>query len=308
MSSKNKANEVRTHLLLKISSEIPYFISLPTKINSISSKKIYESYNNIEIIIENPCVFSSSRRKYTTFIDDNIVKNEFENSPLLEPGFKINKILVSFKKNKNFEKDIEKDEYHKLSNDTNDTSILDKNISSELIESNNENNKINYSIEFLRKTAKTLIYRKRQKKKSKSFYKSVAFKSHGNLSALERNIKKCNNNDSNIKKKSSFKSLNKENKKHRIEKDTIIESSPVIYSSSQYAASIHSGVSFYKNNMIDSTHNLFCKNQISQISYNDNNNCTQRSLIMNIPYEYDGLIDEKKNNDEFIKLPPKQTM
>jgi hypothetical protein len=29
---------------------------------------------------------------------------------------------------------------------------------------------------------------------------------------------------------------------------------------------------------------------------------------MNIPYEYDGLIDEKKNNDEFIKLPPKQTM
>lgn len=59
--------------------------------------------------------------------------------------------------------------------------------------------------------------------------------------------------------------------------------------------------------MIDSTHNLFCKNQISQISYNDNNS-TQRSLIMNIPYEYDGLIDEKKNNFEFIKLPPKQTM
>ncbi len=60
--------------------------------------------------------------------------------------------------------------------------------------------------------------------------------------------------------------------------------------------------------MIDSSHNLFCKNQISKISYNDNNISTQRSLIMNIPYEYDGLIDEKQQNFEFIKLPPKQTM
>ena len=39
MSFKNKANEVRTKLLLKINSEISYFISLPTKMNSISSKK-----------------------------------------------------------------------------------------------------------------------------------------------------------------------------------------------------------------------------------------------------------------------------
>ncbi len=177
MSFKNKANEVRTKLLLKINSEISYFISLPTKMNSISSKKIYESFNDIEIF-ENPCIFSTNKRKYTTFIDDRIVKNEFEYSPLLEPGFKINKILLSFKKNKNFEKDIEKDEYHKLSYDTNDTSIIDRNISIELIESNNENRLINNSIGFLRKTAKTLIDRKRQKNKSRSFYKYLPFKSH----------------------------------------------------------------------------------------------------------------------------------
>ena len=287
MSFKNKANEVRIKLLLKINSEISYFISLPTKMNSISSKKIYESFNDIEIFIENPCIFSTNKRKYSTFIDDRIVKHEFEYSPLLEPGFKINKILLSFKKNKNFEKDIEKDEYHKLSYDTNDTSIIDRNISSELIESNNEKSLINNSIGFLRKTAKTLIDRKRQKKKSRSFYKYVDFKSHENLSNIVRNNKKYNTNNVNIKNKSSFK---KNNNKQKIEINTIIENSPVIYSSSQYTPSIHSGESFYKKNNNDCNCTLFCKNQISKISYNYNV-YSQRSLIMNIPYEYDGIRD-----------------
>ena len=287
MSFKNKANEVRTKLLLIINSEISYFISLPTKMNSISSKKIYESFNDIEIFIENPCIFSTNKRKYSTFIDDRIVKHEFEYSPLLEPGFKINKILLSFKKNKNFEKDIEKDEYHKLSYDTNDTSIIDRNISSELIESNNEKSLINNSIEFLRKTAKTLIDRKRQKKKSRSFYKYVDFKSHENLSNKVRNNKKYNTNNVNIKNKSTFK---KNNNKQKIEINTIIENSPIIYSSSQYTPSIHSGESFYKKNNNDCNCTLFCKNQISKISYNYNV-YSQRSLIMNIPYEYDGIRD-----------------
>lgn len=306
MSIKNKANEVRTNLLLKISSEIPYFTSLKTKINSISPKNIYDSYNNIEIFIENPCVFSSNRRKLTTFIDDQIVKNEFEYSPLLEPGFKINKILVSFKKNKNFEKDIEKDEYHKLSHDTNDTSIsmIDRNISNELIESNNK--KINNSIEFLRKTAKTFIYRKKQKKKSKSFYKARVFKSHGNLSNLDKDIEKNYTNKIEIKNKRTLRSLNKKNKRKLIEKETIIESSPIFYSSSQFAPSTHSGVSCNKYDKIDNS-SLVCKNQISQITYYDNST-TQRSLIMNIPYEYNGLINENTNKFNFIKLPPKQTI
>ena len=136
------------------------------KINSISPKNIYESYNNIEITIENPCIFSIAQRKYTTIIEDSITKKEFENTPLLEPIFKINKMLVSFKKNKNFYDTIEKNEIdnqtHKLSQDTNDTSISIFERNNDLIENKNKDDKINISIHFLRKTAKTLIDRKKK--------------------------------------------------------------------------------------------------------------------------------------------------
>jgi hypothetical protein len=309
MSLNNKANIARTKLLLKSSQEIQYFTSLKMKINSISPKKLYESYNNIEITIENPCIFSTSQRKYTTFIDDSIVKNEFENSPLLEPTFKINKMLVSFKKNKTFYDTIEKNEIdnqtHKFSQDTNDTSISILERNNDLIDDLIDNKKddlINISIHFLRKTAKNLIDRKRHKKKSKSFYKIVAFKSHGNLASFE----KKNLNQIEEKHKHSIKSVNKK-KKTSLNKETIVENSPIIYSSSQYAPSIHSGISFNKNNLTENPNNLFCKNQTSKISFNDNISNTNRSSIMNIPYEYDELVANTKRKN-FKKYPPKQTM
>ena len=54
MSNNIKANKVRTSLLLKVQSEIRHFLSLPTKINSISVNILYEFYSNIEINIQNP--------------------------------------------------------------------------------------------------------------------------------------------------------------------------------------------------------------------------------------------------------------
>ena len=307
MSLINKANKARTNLLLKSSEEIQYFTSLKMKINSISPKNLYESYNNIEITIENPCIFSTSQRKYTTMIDDSLVKNEFDNTPFIEPIFKINKMLVSFKKNKNFYDTIEKNEIenqnHKLSQDTNDTSISVFERNNDLIENNNKDNIINTSIHFLRKIAKNLIDRKRNKKKSKSFYKIVSFKSHGNLASFD----KKNTEKIETKHKHSLKSLNKKNK-NLLNEDTIIENSPIFYSSSQAATSIHSGVSSNKNDINESSNNLFCQNQTSKIFFNDyNNNSTHRSIIMSIPYEYDQLVGIAKTK-HYKKYPPKKTM
>ena len=306
MSLINKANIVRTNLLLKTSQEIHYFTSLKMKINSISPKNLYESYNNIEITIENPCIFSIAQRKYTTILDDSIAKKEFENSPLLEPIFKINKMLVSFKKNKTFYDTIEKNEIdnqtHKLSQDTNDTSISIFERNNDLIENKNKDDKINISIHFLRKTAKTLIDRKKNKKKSKSFYKIVTFKSHGNLASFDK--KKPEQIEQ--KHKHSLKSLNK-NKKYLLSKDTIVENSPIIYTSSEYGFSVHSGVSCNKNNTNENLNNLFYQNETSKISFNDCNSSTNRSIIMTIPYEYDQLSGITKVKD-LKKYPPKKTM
>jgi hypothetical protein len=307
MSLINKANKARTNLLLKSSEEIQYFTSLKMKINSISPKNLYESYNNIEITIENPCIFSTSQRKYTTMIDDSLVKNEFDNTPFIEPIFKINKMLVSFKKNKNFYDTIEKNEIenqnNKLSQDTNDTSISVFERNNDLIENNNKDNIINTSIHFLRKIAKNLIDRKRNKKKSKSFYKIVSFKSHGNLASFD----KKNTEKIETKHKHSLKSLNKKNK-NLLNEDTIIENSPIFYTSSQTTTSIHSGVSSNKNDINENSNNLFCQNQTSKIFFNDyNNNSTHRSIIMSIPYEYDQLVGIAKTK-HYKKYPPKKTM
>ena len=66
MSNNIKANKVRKSLLLKAQSEIRHFLSLPTKINSISVNILYEFYSNIEINIQNPFEYFLCERKNST--------------------------------------------------------------------------------------------------------------------------------------------------------------------------------------------------------------------------------------------------
>ena len=126
MEISNKANDIRTHLLLKTASEVERFKKLPMKINSISPENLYNLYSNIEIYIENR-IFSTTQRKSSNSLINEDSINEYENeySPIFEPGIKINKVLVSSKKNKFFYEKIEKEniyDNHKCSQDTNDTS------------------------------------------------------------------------------------------------------------------------------------------------------------------------------------------
>ena len=108
MENLKKANEIRTHLLLKTASEIERFKKLKMKINSISPQNLLKLYSNIEICMERR-IFSTTQRKnsQTKFLDENsFSKNEYEyeNSPILEPGIKLNKVLISSKKIKYFMK------------------------------------------------------------------------------------------------------------------------------------------------------------------------------------------------------------
>ena len=144
------------------------------KINSISTENLYNIYSNIEIYIENR-IFSTTQRKSSNSLINEDSINEYENeySPIFEPGIKINKVLVSSKKNKLFYEKIEKEniyDNHKCSQDTNDTSNTSPKKLSINIDKNNYNDN---SIELLRKIAKNLIQRRRRKKKkAKSFYQN----------------------------------------------------------------------------------------------------------------------------------------
>ena len=97
------------------------------KINSISPENLYKFYSDIEIYIEKR-IFSTTQRKNSQLLleKNTIEKITFENdySPILE-GIKINKVLVSSKKNQNFLEQIQKEKEkenlkeHKSSQDTN---------------------------------------------------------------------------------------------------------------------------------------------------------------------------------------------
>ena len=76
MSSKFKANEVRTRLLIKISSEIINYTNSKILINSILPLNIYNSYDNIEIILTKSTDFSTPKIKdnQNKFYDDTNLK------------------------------------------------------------------------------------------------------------------------------------------------------------------------------------------------------------------------------------------
>ena len=254
MEKSKKANLIRTKLLIKASSEVAEFKKSKMLINSISPKILYEKYNHIEIIIKNPYEFSTVKRKENQkkFNSSIIINNENKNeSPYMEVFRKINKLLISEKKNKTF---FDKLENNKSSYDTSDTTfssnIEKKNI--KLLNENNEENIINKSIKFLREKARDLINkRKRLKKKPNSFYQNVQFKSQFDLRPSH-------------KKHESVLPISSKNIK--IFEQTIFESSPVIYTSGIEEVN-HSGICYYKNDCCQSMRNLN-KNKNSKISFN----------------------------------------
>jgi hypothetical protein len=256
MEKSKKANKIRTKLLLKASSEVSDFKKSNMLINSISPKILYDKYNDIEIIIRNPYEFSTVTRKENQkkFNESIISKNEnINDSPYMEVFRKINKLLISEKKNKTFFDKLDIKEY-KSSYDTSDTTFSSnlekKNI--KFLNENNEENLTNQSIKFLREKARELIYKRiKPKKKPHSFYQNAQFKSQFDL-------RPC------YKKHDSVLPIS--SKTMKIFEQTIFESSPVIYSSGIEEIN-HSGISYYKNDCCQSTRNLN-KNKKSKISFN----------------------------------------
>ena len=123
MMVEKKANLIRTKLLLKASSEVSDFKKSKMLINSKSPKYLLDKYNHIEIIIKNPYEFSTVKRKENQkkFNSSIITVNENKNeSPYMEVFRKINKLLISEKKNKTF---FDKLENNKSSYDTSDTTF-----------------------------------------------------------------------------------------------------------------------------------------------------------------------------------------
>ncbi len=291
MENKNNANEIRTHLLLKTASEIERFKNLPMKINSVSPKNLLNLYSNIEICIEKR-IFSTTQRKnsQTNFIDENSYSKkeyEYENSPILEPGTKLNKVLISSKKNKIFYEKIEKDnskKIHRSSQDTNDTS---NSLNPKLLLEQDDIDKNHLSIQFLRRFAKTLISKKRKKKHSKSFYQNRIYKSQGNLTYLERNPLKhfsAHTNKNNKLSGNSSKEIINE-----IFEETVIENSPVIYSSGLFCPADHKGICSNKNNLCSINNIIY--NEISHVtSYINSYKNNLKSSLMNFPYEYKELL------------------
>ena len=103
MSRKFKANEVRTKLLLKISSEIINYTNSKMLINSILPMNIYNSYDNIEIILTKSTEFSTPiiKENQKNFFDDSSLKKELEIT-YMDVFRKINKMIISQKKKSNF--------------------------------------------------------------------------------------------------------------------------------------------------------------------------------------------------------------
>lgn len=299
MEISDKANEIRTHLLLKTASEVERFKKLDMKINSISPQNLYNLYSNIEICIENR-IFSTTQRKSSSSLinEENNYEYENEYSPIYEPGIQLNKVLVSSKKNKTFYDKMEKENFSKnlrCSLDTNDTSVS-SNPKKLSINLDNNLNKNEDSIQILRKFAKNLIHRRRKKKKAKSFYQNPYYKSQGNLTNLERNPLKHFSANSNKKfTNKSSKDVINENLE-----ESIVENSPVIYSSGLFCPCDHKGVSCNKNNSFISCNSLLFKNKVSNISYNNNKDSNKKNLLMNIPYEYEELVVKKINKSKQI--------
>lgn len=197
MSKNIKANKVRTSLLLKTQSEIDHFLSLPTKINSISVKLLYEFYSHIEINIKNPYEYFLCERKNSIgFLmeEESFSKKEDNDfTPILEyeTQFKIKKKLISDRKNKNF---LEQINNNNNNNESPPIKRSDKNdISMSFSPKKKKSTKI--SIQYLRQIAKNFIKRKKHERKSISYYKNQSQKN-----IIEINIKSSKKNSNKLYK------------------------------------------------------------------------------------------------------------
>ena len=315
MELKNKSNLIRTLLLLKTASEIKKFILLPTKINSISPKNLYKLYNNIEISIEKR-IFSTTERKNSQICNEKkspIINTINEYSPINEPFYKLNKLLISFKKNKNFYEtnDFYDNKYNNIiSQESTDTSNSLNDKKKNLNYENDEIKNDHDSIKYLRKMAKSFIQKKKIKRKKrihlKSFYENDIFRSEYNLNNLERKLKNSftvnySQNNDNIIIKNCFTHINmntnlninnftnnqepKKNNSLQKMNHSILNKENTNFNQCLFCPSPceHKGISFYKNNNYSSSCNLNCKNHISKIK-NENSNL-RKSAFMCIPYK-----------------------
>ena len=252
MNKSQRANQIRTNLLLKISNEILNFKKSKILINSTSAEKLYDNYNNFEITIENQYEYSTNQRIENQFNELVIHEEKIEKS-YMKIFKEINKIIISEKKNKYFYKNFNLNEKVKYSEDTADTTLSgNAEKSHKIIFQNNKNSLFNKSINYLREKAKSFIFKYRKpKKKANSFYKNSQFKSLANIKRPKI-------------KESTFLTHFK-NKKEFFD-ETITENSEI------YSSGIEGnhGISFYKNESYQSSKNLM-RNSESKISFNLSN-------------------------------------
>ncbi len=157
-----KANQSRFNLLIKISSEIKNFIYSNTLINSISPKKMYDSYN-FEITINNDFEFQTGKRKENQKKFPISTKDDYDKKvidiPYMEIFKKINKIIISDKKNKTFYDKLDlvyTNDKKKNIQDTNDTLKTNYNTPKIILYNNNNEDQTHISIKFLRNYSRTL--------------------------------------------------------------------------------------------------------------------------------------------------------
>jgi hypothetical protein len=301
MTNKNIANDSRTKLLLKTETEIEKFTKSNVLINTITPLNIYNSYCNIQINLEST-EFSIVERKESQkkFYDDTNIEKTKVDFLYMDVFKKINKIIISDKKNKTF--------YDRLKIQDNEIK-LNKNInlksSTPNLFSKTDENKINQSIKILREKAKNLINiilrRKNQfKNNTNSFYSNSNFKSHANLKIIEHKKKK---NTINFKNKLSD-NLKFEN--------PIIEDSSIIYSSNIHEKKISTGICYYNKSIFKNVNirktNIVKNNKICKLCYTSfnsienkvNNNEKKFEFIADkinpfIKYKINSKITENKN-------------
>ena len=300
----NKANKVRTCLLLKIESEIEHFKSIPTKMNSISANKLYELYSNIQINIENPFEFFSIERKNSTKLvsDESFLKkdSEPENTPTQEIEFTITKKLVSYRKNKNFIEYLSKEKNIspvKFKEPNNSVKFDLKYSPLEFLNPKKQNSTKN-AIHSLRQMVRTLIKRRRHVKKSNSFYKSELHKSQKEIQVYNlKNSKKKNSLLQSYDFQSNINELNNINNSLKKSPTFAIidEESILVHANSTAVIEKH-----YKKHKIN---NLDTKNVCSMITKKGPSFNRRTFTLMNIQFEKEKL-QKKKNENKKISTKP----
>ena len=309
MFNSKKANEVRTLLFLKSESEIEHFTKSKMLINTISPKELYNLYSNIEIVIKNTLEFSTKKSKENQkkFYDDSHILEQEVYSPYMEIFRKINKIVISEKKNQTFYDRLDLDDKEKdkiiIENKNLDStrSIINYKTPKEILSKSED--KSHSSIKFLRQKAQNLINiiirkKTRFKTHSKSFYHNTQFRSQANLRAVNRTNKKKHSDYLKCKNIQEFK---------------IIENEIINCPNETFVSGIeekNANENYYKHSTFRSSTNLTNKNdfisKVSQVSFSNRINNTNGVFInnkvnFNIP-------NNPKSPSKYSKFAKKSTL